>query len=237
MSLPATLRAGSRVAEATWELDFDLGGRRVDFAAGQYCRIQLPDLPDAGDKPSRKFSIVNAPQDNGHLVVLTREGRTGYKRALCALRPGAPAVVRSIKGKLVLPTRLGRSLVFIAGGVGIAPFISMLRDLRHRGRLALATLLYFNRSPASAAYLPELKAMAAEPSGLHLMLSMTRHPGWTGETARLSPALLRAAVPEVAAAEHYVVGAPAMVAAAVRTLHDARVPAERVHDEDFSGYQ
>lgn len=236
MAVQATLKRRTLLAEGTWELDFDLGGARLEFAAGQHCRIELPTLDRQDRKNSRKFSIVNAPHDDAHVVVLTRAGITGYKCTLCALPPGAPACVRRVKGDLVLPEHRTRPLVLVAGGVGVAPFISMLRELDHREALDQVTMLYFNRSPASAAYLPELEELAARHAGFTLVLSMTRHPHWVGETARLSPALLHRVVPNPTAAEYYVVGTPAMVEAALGSLREAGVARKHVHDEDFSGY-
>ncbi|MEO8968811.1 MAG: FAD-dependent oxidoreductase [Solirubrobacteraceae bacterium] len=98
-------------------------------------------------KSSRKFSLVNAPHDNRRLVIATRSGATGYKHTLWGLRTGDEVVVQKVKGDLVLRDRPDRPVVLIAGGIGIAPFISILRDLDHRDRLRGVTLLYFNRTP------------------------------------------------------------------------------------------
>lgn len=236
MRYDVTLTKRTEVADGTWELEFDLHGAAIQFAAGQYCRIELPTLDRGDRKASRKFSIVNAPHDNRHLVVATRAGLSGYKCTLCALLPGAPATVRKIKGSFVLPERPSRPLVLVAGGIGIAPFISMLRDLDQHDRLTDVSLLYFNRTPASSAYLPELEEMAARRPGFRLVLSMTRHPAWTGTTSQLDAELLARHFDVPEAQDYFVVGSPAMVAAARRTLDGSGVPAGQVHYEDFSGY-
>lgn len=236
MQYDVTLTRRTLVAEGTWELDFDLQGAAIDFSAGQYCRIELPTLDREDRKNSRKFSIVNAPHDNRRLVVVTRAGSTGYKCTFCALPPGAPATARKVKGAFLLPDRPPRPLVFIAGGIGIAPFMSMLRDLDHRDRLADVTLLYFNRSPATTAYLSELEHLAARRTGFHLVPSMTRHPEWSGTTARLTTELLTGLFDAPEDHDYYVVGTSPMVAAALQTLDENGVPKRQVHDEDFSGY-
>lgn len=234
--MDATLRHRRLVAEGTWELDFDLGGDTLEFAAGQYCRVGLPRLDAPDKKGSRKFSIVNAPHDNGHVVVATRSGVTGYKCTLCALLPGERATIEKVKGRFVLPARLRRPVVFVAGGIGIAPFMSMLRDLEHRGRLEQVTLLYFNRNPQSAAYLAELEEMAHARPGFRLVLAMTRHEPWQGVQERLSGQLLSRLLGDIGRYDVYVVGTPAMVAAARVTLRDAGVDREHLFDEDFEGY-
>lgn len=234
--MDATLRRRRLVAEDTWELDFDLGGDTIEFTAGQYCRVGLPRLDAPDKKGSRKFSIVNPPHDNGHLVVATRAGVTGYKCTLCALLPGERVSIEKIKGRFVLPAEVTRPLVFVAGGIGIAPFMSMLGDLEHRGRLEDVVLLYFNRNPQSAAYLGELEELAHAHPGFRLVVSMTRHEPWQGVQERLSERLLTGLLGDVTRYDVYVVGTPAMVAAARVTLRDAGVSKEHLFDEDFEGY-
>lgn len=236
--ITATLQRRTEIAEGTWELDFDLGGERLDFRAGQYCRVGLPSLGGSRKQRSRKFSIVNAPHDDGRLIIATRAGITDYKCSLCALQPGAVAEVEKVKGKLVLPDRPARPLLFVAGGIGVVPFVSMLRDLAHRDRLAAVTvtMLYFNRTAASAAYVQELESLAATHPDFTLVLAMTRDPDWPGETARLSRESLLRLLGDAGGYDCYVVGTPAMVDAAGAALKAAGVPRDQILDEDFSGY-
>lgn len=235
--MTGTLLRRSQVAVGTWELEFGLGGQQIAFRAGQYCRLALPALDRPDKKASRKFSIVNAPFDDQRLVVLTRAGRSGYKYTLAALNPGATARIEKIKGKFQLPTDVARPLVFIAGGVGIAPFMSMLAELEHRGPLEALTLLYFNRDPATTAYRSELEQLSARHRGFRLRLSMTRHPAWSGERERLSEALLLRALDDVQKYDFYIVGTPAMVTASVAIIKAFGVGGEHIHAEDFSGYE
>lgn len=234
--IEAVVRRRTRVAEATYEIDLDLLGRRLHFRAGQYCRIRLPRLDAPDRKPSRKFSLVNAPYDDQHAVIATRTGVSGYKCTLCALPPGAPVQIEKVKGSLTLPDSVQRPVVFVAGGIGVAPFVSMLRELEHRDRLDSVTLLYFNRSAASAAYLGELTALAERSAGFTLFPVVTRDRGWAGESARLSSHLLDRVLGPLSGYDFYVVGTPAMVASAVGVLRGAGVDPERVREEDFSGY-
>lgn len=196
-TFPATLTRRELIAQDTYELDFDLLGESIDFAAGQYSRIQLPTLNAPDKKGSRKFSFVNAPHDNRRVVIATRSGISGFKCTLCALQPGIPATVHKVKGGLRLPERPKRPTVLIGGGIGVVPFVSMLRDLDHRDRLADVTLLYLNRDPRSAAYLAELEELSRRRPGFRLVLSMTRHEGWAGETERFGHGLLGRLVEDI----------------------------------------
>ncbi len=235
--MQAWLSRRDLVAQDTQELEFDLGGQSLDFAAGQYCRIALPTLEHADTKSSRKFSLLNAPADNKRVVITTRTGRTGYKRSLCSLPLGSPVEVQKVKGDLVLPAKLKRPLVMIAGGIGIVPFISMLRHLEEQGVDHPVTLLYFNRNPDTAAYLQELTELERRMPSFRLLLSMTRHASWTGVSARLTGRLLTEVLGQVRDHEYFVVGTPAMVDASVAILRAAGVPGKRINEEDFSGYK
>ncbi|MGN6444462.1 ferredoxin--NADP reductase [Amnibacterium sp.] len=231
----AVLRGRREVAAGTVELTF-LPEERIEFRAGQYCRVDLGRLRWPDRKSSRKFSIVNAPHERDRIVVVTRSGPSGYKRSLDALRDGDRVRIERVKGDLVLPSKPRRPLSLIAGGIGIAPFISMLRELDHDDRLSAVSLIYLNRERSSAAYLDELHRLAAKRPGFTFVPVMTRDVDWTGERRRLTAETLGSVLDEPRKQDHYVVGTPPMVDAAVDALSKAGVKSSRVHQEDFSGY-
>lgn len=234
--LKATLKNKQKIADDTYELTFDLGAETIDFLAGQYCRIWLPELNGTDEKPSRKFSIVNSPDDNHRLVIATRSGISAYKTKLLALQPGEQVIIEKIKGKLVLPQHSARPNVFVAGGIGIVPFISMLRDLEHKRAVRDITLLYFNRTLSSSPYLAELQQLAASNSGLRLVPVMTRDASWQGEIARFSAQLLTTLLADIKGYNYYVVGTTSMVEASIDALRTSGVNADQICTEDFTGY-
>ena len=231
----AVLRERREIAAGTVELTF-VPDEEVRFEPGQYCRLDLAPLRWPDRKSSRKLSIVNAPFEQGRLDLATRQGVTGYKRSLDALEVGDRARIERVKGDLVLPSSPRRPISMVAGGIGVAPFVSMLRHLEHRDELRDVRMLYLNRSRASAAYLDELSDLAARRPGFRFVPVMTRDPDWVGEQRRLAPELLEATLGDPKRFEHFVVGTPRMVTAAVDALALMGVPRRRVHEEDFSGY-
>jgi anthranilate 1,2-dioxygenase reductase subunit len=152
------------------------------------------------------------------------------------LQPSEQVIIEKIKGKLILPSSIVRPLVFVAGGIGIVPFISMLRNLEHRGDMRAITLLYFNRTQASSPYLEELQRLAVAHSEFHLVLIMTRDASWQGEIARFSEQLLSTLLADIKAYDYYVVGTPTMVEAALDVLRASSVASSQIFDEDFTGY-
>lgn len=207
------------------------------FRPGQAFDIALPGLPGTGPDSRHTFSIVSAPHEE-RLAFATRMRDSAYKRALAALALGSPLEIDGPFGTLTLHgTRPG---VLIAGGIGITPFMSMLRDAAHRQDTRPLALLYSNRRPEEAAFWPELQALARRLPALRLVATMTGMAQsaipWDGPTGRIDAALVQRAGQGLAAPVYYVSGPPAMVRAQQETLRAAGVDEDAVRSEEFYGY-
>ena len=226
------------VAKGTLLVLFDLLGEEVDFTPGQYFFVTLLDPPYDDERGARRhFSVVTSPNERGRLGFCTRLRDSAFKRLLVELPIGAEAEVEEPKGSFVLPEDTNQRYVFLAGGIGITVFRSMLRyiaeeDLPHR-----VTLIYSNRDRESTPFLDELSELEQTRAAFRLVLTMTEDPSWNGERRRIGPELLRDHLADDLSSYAYLVaGPPAMVNAVVETLHAARVPEERIAADRFSGY-
>jgi ferredoxin-NADP reductase len=226
------------VAEGTLLVVFDLLGREVDFRPGQYFWVTLLDPPYDDEKgPRRHISVVTSPNERGVLGLCTRLRDTAFKRSLAELPVGAEVDVEEPKGDFVLPEETDLPYVFLAGGIGITVFRSMLRYIVEEGLGHRVTLVYSNRDRRSTAFLDELSELASTQENIELVLTMTDDPEWDGERRRVGPELLRSHLGDDLSAYRYLIaGPPGMVEGVTEQLRAADVPEERIRPERFSGY-
>ncbi|MGH7670564.1 MAG: FAD-dependent oxidoreductase [Gemmatimonadaceae bacterium] len=210
------------------------------FTPGQYLDLTILD-PTANDEqgPTRSLSIASAPAER-ELLLVARLRDTAFKRALSGLREGTEVAVDGPFRDLEFPSGGVRPLVFVAGGVGVVPFLSAVRAADLAGHPLPATLFYSNRHPEDAAFLDELGGLAARVSGFRFVATMTRAAEsarpWTGETARLGPELFARVLPSLAGPLYYIVGSGGLVSDVRQTLERAGVPRRDIDIELFTGY-
>ena len=233
----ARVKEKREIAEGTLLVVFDLLGREVDFRPGQYFWVTLLDPPYDDEKgPRRHISVVTSPTERGVLGLATRLRDTAFKRSLAELPVGAEVDVEEPEGNFVLPEETDREYVFIAGGIGITVFRSMLLFIRDEALPYRVTLVYSNRDRGGAAFLDELAELEREIPGLRVVLTMTDDPEWEGERRRIDERFLRDHLDDLDARTYLVAGPPGMATAVVETLHAAGVAEERVLSDSFSGY-
>jgi len=234
----ARIKEKREVAKGTLLVVFDLLGAEADFRPGQYFWITLIDPPHDDEKgPRRHITAVTSPNERGVLGLCTRLRDSGFKRSLAELPVGTEVEVEQPKGSFVLPEETDRPYVFIAGGIGITVFRSMLRYIAEEELPHRITLVYSNRDRDSTAFLDELVELERVNSNLRLVLTMTNDPSWEGETRRIDADLLRDHVGEDLRPFTYLIaGPPAMVEAVERTLGAAGIPEDQIRPERFSGY-
>jgi len=234
----ARIKEKREVAKGTLLVTFDLLGEEVDFRPGQYFFVTLPDVGHQDDKGLRRhITAVTSPNERGVLGLATRMRDSAFKRSLRELPVGAEVDVEAPKGKFALPEDPSRPLVFVAGGIGITVFRSMLRYIREDRLPYRVTLIYSNRDRESTAFLDELRELEQELPDLRLILTMTQDPSWNGETRRIDPRFFSDYLgDDLNRFTFLVAGPPAMAEAVQKALDEAGVKEENVIAERFSGY-
>jgi ferredoxin-NADP reductase len=234
----ARIKEKREVAKGTLLVTFDLLDGEVDFSPGQYFFVTLPDVGYQDDKGLRRhITVVTSPNEKGVLGFATRMRDSAFKRSLGELPVGTEVEVESPKGNFVLPENASRPLVFVAGGIGITVFRSMLRYIREERLPYRVTLIYSNRDRESTAFLDELRELEQALPDLRLILTMTQDPGWEGETRKVDGEFLKDYLDDDLNRYRFLVaGPPAMAEGVQKALQEAGVQDENVIAERYSGY-
>jgi ferredoxin-NADP reductase len=211
-----------------------------EFKAGQSADLTLLDPPETDAAGNiRTFSIVSAPSESD-LTFATRLRDTAFKRVLRNLSAGAEIKIDGPMGSFNLHKNAAKAAVFLAGGIGITPFMSMSREAARQNDPHQLYLFYSNRRPEDAAFLDELAALAQKNPNFHLIATMVEmeksKQNWTGERGFLDAAMLQRHLPSLMGPIFYIAGPPGMVAAMREMLAKAGVDEDDIRTEDFPGY-
>ncbi|KNC14675.1 hypothetical protein AC792_15570, partial [Arthrobacter sp. RIT-PI-e] len=215
----------------------------VRFRAGQYMELSLPHAGADGRGSRRVFSITSAPQDTGTLSfgLRTAESGSSFKRALLTLPESARITGTLVGGDFSLPRDPAVPLLLAAGGIGVTPFLSQLRDLAARGEERDVVLVYVVRDEQEIAYRDELEQLGVRvvlfvqsgsvpPSG-----STTALPaGWVHGGAEPTAENLLEAVPDLPGCRVLVSGSPAFITRTRARIRSAG--GSRALTDAFTGY-
>jgi ferredoxin-NADP reductase len=235
----STLLGRTDVAEGTMAFQFEKPHDFV-YKAGQYIDLTISDSKNGSPNGlTHTFSIASSPFDKD-LLVTTRMRNTVFKQALSILPIGSGVKIEGPMGSFSLHNNTARPAVFLAGGIGIAPFLSMLsyatgKKLRHP-----IVLFYANRYLEDAAFMDPLWKLERANPRFRFVPTLTRtdknYRGWKGETGHINSEMLVAQVGTVRGPIYYIAGPPTMVAATRQTLCEVGVDEDDIRTEEFAGY-
>jgi ferredoxin-NADP reductase len=234
----ATIKEKREIARGTLLVLFELRGETFDYRPGQYFWVELLDPPYDDEKgPRRHISAVTSPTERGVIGLCTRLRDSAFKRSLEELPVGAEVEVEPPKGKFVLPEDTSRPLVFVAGGIGITAFRSMLRYIQDEHLPHRVTLIYSNRDRESTPFLDELQDIERRNPNLRLIVTMTEDDDWPGERRRIDTDFFEDYLDDkLNDARYMVAGPPGMADAATEALKAAGVDEQLIATDSFTGY-
>lgn len=236
---PSKLIGRTDVAKGTMAFQFERP-RNFVFRAGQSLDLSLFGL--AEESPQRlthTFSIANDPSDE-EIMVVTRMRDTAFKRRLSALPIGTEALIEGPMGSFTLHNNTARPAVLLAGGIGIAPFLSIVSHAQKEALRHRIILFYANRLLEDAAFIDALRGLERVNPRFSFVPTFTRanadRDEWKGETGHISPEMLHRRVGKLQGPIFYIAGPLSMVAAARLTLVETGVDEDDIRTEEFAGY-
>ncbi len=211
--------------------------RELRFAAGQYLEWTLP-LPDGDSRGNRRyFTIASAPaEEHLRLGVKIVPNGSAFKRGLSRLQPGDRIVASQLAGNFTLPRDKRKKLAFIAGGIGVTPFRSMLEELLDAQASRPITMLYGNNRIDEIVYADVLKR-ARQELGIQTWYAVRDATGATPDMhiGFIDAAMIRERIPDFKERTFYVSGPQAMVSATRQALLKLGVPRRRIKLDFFPG--
>ncbi len=207
---------------------------------GQYMEWTLP-LKKSDSRGNRRyFSIASSPTEE-KLMIAARfyDGSSAFKRELSRMAPGQRIVAAELSGDFVLPSDPDIPLVFIAGGIGITPFRSMIKYLVDKGEKRNITLFYSNYTTDEIVF-KDVFDEAEKTVGLKTVYTLTdfnKVPSeWCGKTGFVDGEMISQEVPDLHDHHFFISGSLNMVEHLKQALHSVGVHASRIRTDFFPGY-
>ncbi len=229
--------------------------QKLKFQAGQYLEWTLPMekfiiKPDSrGNR--RYFTVALSPTElstKGAVsdkfskneiqigVRIDQQASSSFKKNLLALPVGAEITASHLAGEFTMPKNISEKLVFVAGGIGITPFRSMIKYLIDTGEKRDVVLFYSANSENDFAYTEIFQEAKAKINLQSIYLPSAPSESWQGPSGRLNADLLAECVPDFLQRLFYLSGPNAMVENYKKLLLSIGVKKKRIKTDYFPGF-
>lgn len=231
--------------ESILDLTHDISLVRLDIAEdsglrfhpGQYVDITIP-----GTEEHRSFSMANTSVADGKLEFIIKRYPGGKFSSLLegTLSPGDPLRVSGPYGTFTLRVSSDRKLVFVGGGAGMSPILSLLRQMVESGNEREAVYYYGARTEQDLFHLDEMAELAKALPKFRFVPCLSEHAGedWPGDGAEgevgLVTAVLERCEQKLSDCDVYLCGPPPMIDAALPLLENLGVPGDQVFYDKFT---
>ena len=204
------------------------------YNPGQFHFIKFSNCKYLADE-EHPFTISSSPCKKSY-ISSTIKSSGDFTRQIHQLQKGDKVKIIGPFGKMSFVEKPhAGSIVFIAGGIGITPFMSMLQYMSDMNHKREVVLFYFNPTEADIAFREELEQLISRTS-LHLKVVhiLSKQDNWEGEKGRFNTTLLeRHCLQSILSTEYYVCGPSLMSQAVIADLNELGVPLNKIHSEMF----
>jgi ferredoxin-NADP reductase len=212
--------------------------RKINFQPGQYLEWTLAHKKTDNRGNRRYLTIASSPTEADiRIGVKFYPQPSSFKKELLSLEVGDDIFVSQLAGEFVLPKNPKQKLVFIAGGIGITPFRSMIKYLIDKKESRSITLFYSNYILADIVYADIFKE--AEGLGIKTVFALTdteKIPAtWSGCKGFVDEQAIKKYVPDYKERLFFVSGPPMMVSACVKTLKKMGIAKRKIKTDYFPG--
>lgn len=233
------LRERVTIANNTAEFVFTID-RQISYKPGQYLEWTLPHQKADSRGSRRYFTLASSPTEaNLRIGVKFYNPSSSFKRALLNMDQDTPIVASQLAGDFVMPKDRSKKLVFLAGGIGVTPFRSMVKYLLDKNEVRTITMLYSARTAPDIAY-RDVFEQARATMGLDIKYVLAEQPNISRMpntvSGMITTDLIRQAVPDYLERIFYISGTHPMVEAMEANLIELGVHPRNIMVDFFPGY-
>ncbi len=224
--------------EGVYEFVFE-SNRPLSFKAGQYMEWTLGHKNPDTRGNRRYFTLASSPTEKNTLLgVKFYEQPSSFKQSLLAMNPGDMITAGQLAGEFTLPSDAKQKLVFIAGGIGITPFRSMIKYLIDKNEKRPIIVLYSNRTAEEIAY-KDILLEAEKFLNIKTINTLTEQnkipEGWQGQKGYINGEMIAKEVPDYKERTFYISGSHAMVTSFKETLANLGISPGKIKTDFFPG--
>ncbi len=227
-----------KMSPGVWQVKLQpgAGGRSLRYRPGQFAffHFNRPGVDATGEEHA--WTIASSPSETDGLMLAIKE-LGDFTHTIGMTKPGDVVTVHGPFGRFSHRLHKGNDeLVFIAGGIGITPFRSMIRWLVDRAENRRVLLLYANKSAGDIPFFDELAQYSNASGGrVRVVHVLSRADGqWQGEKGRIDIALIKKyCAGDLNGKTFWICGPGAFTATMIQTLREAGVAQAKIHNEAF----
>jgi glycine betaine catabolism B len=214
--------------------------KKLSFLPGQYMEWTLAHKNPDSRGSRRYFTLASSPtEDNLRIGVKFYQSGSSYKKSLLELNDQTPIVAGQRAGDFTLPKKKNERLAFMAGGIGVTPFRSMIKYLLDKDEARDIVLFYSNRKIEEIVY-RDVFDQAATDLEIKVVYTLTDREsipvGWTGKIGRINDQMIKEDLPDYQERLFYLSGPHAMVTGFEETLKKLGVKENKIIKDYFPGF-
>ncbi len=225
------------VAEGTMAFYFEKP-INFDYKAGQNADLTLINPSQTDEEGNtRTLSFISAPYEL-ELGFATRMRPSAFKNVLKDFKEGSEVNLDGPYGDFILPEDEITPLVFLIGGIGVTPIISMIKEATYKHTNHKLILIHANKNQSLTPFLKDFLNLEKENLNFKYVevFSESNDIGENIESGRINPEVLKKYVSNIGEVKYYLSGPEAMVKAMREMLVSLNISQDNIITEEFGGY-
>jgi len=219
-------------------------GEEINFTAGQYAQIVIPPYGKIKETTQRAYSMSSNPKDKNHIELLIRLVPGGLATTFVHnfLHVGQNVELVGPFGDFHV-RQTGSTMMFVAGGSGMAPFKSILNHMVETGDTTRPVWYFFGaRSKRDLFYSAEMRELEGKLPNFRYVEALSEpmpEDNWTGETGLITDVLdryFKSTIPQEQQTnmEGYLCGSPGMINACIKVMRSNTITEENIYYDSFA---